>query len=198
MELIPIKVTFGRRKNGHADYPDFNRVSEEVRKGMKWSQYIDSHCIGWHYDQVDNLGTGYRHGTVCTLAPADFAEEASTLFGPDGPEFEQHVVTILTEAEFGEFWDTRSKVNQETEILSNVILEGIKSRIDLENSGDAPEPSDEIKELRKRRLNPSDELPGISKNHERYWKDAKVKRKVQCASDDEINELRNRVNGGGL
>lgn len=164
-DLLPIRVTLRQRANGHLDWPDFNRLPAEVRRGLEWSRFIDRYGIGWHYDHVENIGRGAEHDTACTLVPAEFAEAAAAMF-PDQ-------VTIIDEAQFETFYNERAHVHEETEILDRDVLQAILARVQLEEKQIAPPPSAEILALRQQALDPDSPRRGIRRNRRRYWVDAK-------------------------
>lgn len=175
-DLVPLRVRIGLRtvdaKRLQHDYPDFNSLVTVQRSGMDWSNYIDQFG-GWHYDKccghsVERPGSplGVQYG--CLLVPQEFATEALALFGPSGTA-RAGLVEEVDEATFESFHDNHAHAHEEDEILNLDILLAIKTRMELEVLGAAPPPSDRIRELRRRRLNPKDPLPGITENPNRYW-----------------------------
>ncbi len=165
--LVPIMVKLYRRDNGEANWPNFNIISLKIRENKPWSIFIDSNGIGWFYDKVNNLGTGAVYGTACTLVPEPFANAAVDNF--------PLLVSILTEAEFETFYEEKAALNMPTEYLDTEVLQGIAARIALEVSGDAPVPSQEIRDARAKCLDPNEtDYRGIRKNLRKKWVDAKV------------------------
>lgn len=172
VDLVPIKVILKRRSNGEAAWPDFNVIDSAKRQHKPWSKYIDAHGIGWLYDKVDNLGTGADHGTACTLIPEEFANEAVAAF--------PMLVSIMSEADFEIFHDTRAMVRTPTEHLDTDVLQGIIARRQLEDLGEAGAPSAEIVEARAKCLDPTDQNHrGIRKNLKKKWIDNKKELKVE-------------------
>ncbi len=165
--LVPISVKLYRRNNGEAAWPNFNIISLALRENKPWSIFIDSNGIGWFYDKVNNLGTGAKHGTACTLVPEAFANAAVDNF--------PLLVSILTEAEFETFYEEKAALNMPTEYLDTEVLQGIVARVALEDAGLAPPPSQEIHDARAKCLDPSEtDYRGIRKNNRKKWTDAKV------------------------
>ncbi len=181
-DLVPIKVTLGLRKNGQIDWPDFGKISTKARLGLEWSRFIDQCGIQWHYDRINNIGNGSERDIACTLVPEDFAEEAAQMF---------ESVEVLTEEEFEKWHDECATCHLETEMLDTEVLQGILARIQLEEKGVAPPPSDEIRRLRKEALDPNHLRPGIRRNPQRHWREKK--RHLNVGTSQRIDEIRNRV-----
>jgi len=175
VDLVPIKVILKRRVNGEADWPDLNVIDSTIRQHKPWSKYIDAHGIGWLYDKIDNLGTGADNGTACTLVPEEFANAAVAKY--------PLLVSILSEADFEIFHDTRAMIRTPTEHLDTDILQGIVARKQLEDLGVAPAPSQEILDARAKCLDPSDrDHRGIRKNLKKKWVDNKQELNVKILS----------------
>ena len=166
--LMPIKVKLTTGVDGKNQFPKFNDLDSKVRNGMDFATFIDKYGIGWHYSEE-----GYDEGVepdtwiACTLVPKAFADAAAEKFSDQ--------VTIISEAEFEDFYDNDAMSKQSTEHLDTKELQGLVARIQLEEMASAPtvEPSPEILELRKKMLDPNDPKPGIRKNPRRKWKDKK-------------------------
>ena len=165
--LVPIKVILKRRANGEADWPDFNVIEASKRDNKPWSKFIDSGGTSWLYDKIDNLGTGAANGTACTLIPEDFADAAVEAYPA--------TVSIMSEADFETFYEERAVVRMPTEFLDTEVLQGIVARKQLEDLGEAPEPSAEIVAARAKCLDPTEQnYRGIRKNLRKKWADAKT------------------------
>ena len=170
-DLVPIQVKLYRRANSEADWPNFNLIDSSLRDNKPWSKFIDAAGIGWLYDKVENLGTGAEYGTACTLVPEGFADAAVQLFPT--------LVSILTEADFEIFHDTRAMIKSPIEHLDTDILQGIVARKQLEDLDVAPAPSQAIVEARAKCLDPSDQdHRGIRKNLKKTWNDNKAELNV--------------------
>jgi hypothetical protein len=102
--LVPIVVKLYRRADGSADWPDFNHVDATLRQNMKWSHYIDAVGLSWHYDRIENLGSGHEFGRAATCVPRDFADAAIALF--------PSLVEQMTEAEFETFYNERAHAHE--------------------------------------------------------------------------------------
>lgn len=172
VDLVPMKVILKRRANGEADWPDFNSVASSLRGHKPWSKFIDSEGIGWIYDKIENLGTGALNGVACTLIPEGFANAAVTLF--------PSLVSIIDEATFEAFHDTRAMIRTPIEHLDTEILQGIVARKQLEDLGIAPAPSAEIEAARVKCLDPNDQdHRGVRKNLKKKWVDNKKELDVE-------------------
>jgi len=165
--FVPIKVILKRKPGGNlVDWPDFNRISEHIRQGMKWSHYIDVIGISWHYNKVENLGTGADNGEACSCVPLDFAEEAVKLF-PDR-------VSTMTELEFQDFYDNKAHAHEPDEHMDLEILKGIQLKKSL---GIALTTNQE------KAIDPNTEVRGIRKNKQKKWSDAKPNFKIKIHKD---------------
>lgn len=174
-QLVALKVKIGLKGNdwpvpkerGHALYPPFNDLQAVINSGMDWAKYIDTYGESWHYDKccghkeedVDSP-RGMQWGML--VVPKDFADQAKDAF----PE----VVTGITEEECEHFWDNRAHAHEHEEKLDDIVLKGIEAKQKL---GKQLTPNQE------KALDPNDDTPGIRKNHQRYWKDYKVKQGIE-------------------
>lgn len=187
MELVPIKVRIGLNSKRQHDYPNFNLVSSEVRKGMDWSNYIDAFGTGWHYDKVcghretdegnDQVPMGHRHrntevgvqfGVMCV--PEDFALEAESLF--------PNAVEILDEDELQSFYEERCTVFEPDEEIDKDVVDHLMMKQKLEDAGLLPAPTEAEKASRRRMLDKEQNVPGIRKNKRKRWADFKASRGV--------------------
>jgi hypothetical protein len=126
MNLVALKVIVKLNPtDGSALYPNFNLISDSVRKGMDWSKYIDTNGGGWHYDKT----SGHKEETAdspqgqqiaCLCVPQDFATEALDYF----PE----VITEMTEAEFEDFHDNKAHAHEPAESVNAEVLNGHHAR----------------------------------------------------------------------
>ena len=171
-QLVPIKIVLGTRvaKDGTMPiaYPDFNKLSPDLRGGMDWSYFIDRLGFGMHY----SIGKGTHNKPACcwTLVPKAFAEAAVKAFAE---------VTLHNEEEWADFYDNDCRFYDSTEILHTETLQGILARVQLENLGVATPPSKEILELRKQCLDPACKRAGITKNRNKTWALAKVTNEIE-------------------
>lgn len=165
-DLVPIRVRVKRGVKGGrkcAVYPEFNQIPSAIRQGVDWAVFIDTWGIGWHYDKVENIGSGRDEEYAITAVPEGFASAATELFPSD--------VRIISEAEAALFYEGRAHVRDEIERLDTEVLTAIAARVQLESLGVAPPPSVEIMEARKRCLDPADQnKSGIRANLRRTWK----------------------------
>lgn len=164
--LVPIEVKIGRGLvNGkvQAIYPNFNKIDKVIRKGLDWSYYFDVEGIGWHYDMTDKLGEGVdpnlQFGVTCI--PKDFALASVLLFPTN--------VSILTEVQFEDFYDNKSHINDQINIIDIDAIQSIKIKRDLGKKEDKDD---------KDALDPDNDRPGIRKNYNKTWSLKKTKEDI--------------------
>jgi len=156
-DLVPIKVKLCERmvdNQRRVDWPNLNKISSDIRKEMGWSTYIDMYGIGWHYDKVENLGTGADCGWAYTCVPKDFADAAEAAY--------PQLITRVKEADFEIFYDTRSHVYEPVNHIDHERLMGLKAALDL--GGITSTDSELLKAL-----DPNDKCGGICKNDHKTW-----------------------------
>lgn len=165
--LVPLKVKIGLKPNGHASYPDFNRLNEVAEKGMDWANYVDTLGEGWMYDKI----SGHRDDTPDSpfgqqwgvlLVPAIFVEQATQAFPNECQE--------LTETELEEFYETKVSVSEPDEIIDTEVLMAIKAKQDLGLTLTADQQS---------ALDPNTPVRGIRKNPRKKWADHKASRNIE-------------------
>ena len=169
-KLVPIRVKIrvgvvGGRKQ-HI-YPSFNNISASIRKTMDWSNYLDTHGLGWHYDKCCGFGETDDYNTEqevwygATCVPEDFADAAVAL-GDD--------VEIITELQFREFYDDRAHSHEPEESYDLNTLQAIKVKQQL---GRGVNNSD------RDAMDPDKPAPGIRRNHNKTWSLFKVKKEIE-------------------
>ncbi len=129
IELVPIKINIGIDGNtGHAKYPAFNNIDNDVRKGLDWSIFVDKFGSGWHYDKTSghkehsvDSPIGQQWGILCV--PEDFALQATTLFPND--------VFVITESEVETFYNEKAHAHEPVENVDIDVLHAIKAKKDL-------------------------------------------------------------------
>lgn len=170
MDLTPIKVKIGLRANGHADHPQWTLLPM-IKKQEDEKQYMS---ISWIYDKscghtearIENnewdSPVGMQWG--CLLVTDEFAKEAIATF-PD-------LVTEITEVEFEDFYNNKSRSHMSENNCNVDILEGLKLEYDLKliNNEDVTD----IKQRIAKAIDPNDSEPGIIKNKDKVWADKKV------------------------
>jgi hypothetical protein len=124
-DLVALKLDVGiDPTNGYAEYPNFNLISTQTRKGMDWSKYLDVHGGGMHYDKncghKDVGDSPYGHQFCCMCVPQAFATEALDLF-PDK-------VTAMTPAEFELFYDAKAHAHEPDEQIDTERLNGLSAQ----------------------------------------------------------------------
>jgi hypothetical protein len=185
MELAAIRVKILRKPNGHADYPKFGQLPSVQETGMDWSKYVDIYGIGWLYDKVSghddedvDSPRGQQWGVL--LIPEVFANEAVAQF-PDRCQ-------RLTEAETADFYDNKTNIHVDEEVVDADILKSYQIQIELLKTLEAEATSQEkvklqqqlanIKVKAKKAIDPDDDAPGLRKNPLARWSSAKAKRGI--------------------
>lgn len=189
VDLVPIKVKILIGPDGMHQYPAFNKVPPQLRGDLNWSKFFDRYT-GWHYDKLSGHGEVDQRGDAddphrnddvkcwygAACLPADFVEEAVREF--------PGLVEILPEASWERFYNERSHVHAETEILDLQDLQKLQARVALEQAGVAPTPSAEILTLRAEMLDPDNLRRGIRKNPEKTWEGYKTKKGITIRSQE--------------
>lgn len=122
-ELVALRIDVGLNgTTGHAEYPNFNKVSTATRKGMDWSKYLDVHGSGMHYDktcghQDETAESPHGHQCCHICVPADFAAEALILF--------PKTVHECTDAEFEAFYNNKAHAHEPDEVVNTDALNGL-------------------------------------------------------------------------
>jgi hypothetical protein len=175
-DLVPIRVTLykrtanldAQRRVGQADYPPWNELSEDLRRGLPGSIFIDVHGSGFiSHDRVENLGLGNDFGRVMALVPEDFAEAAHARW--------PHLVEILDETEAADFYDTRYAHDQEDHVYDDAVIDRIHKLAALEQAGVKAAPSTEEQAARADALDPSTESRGVRVNDRKTFARLKAK-----------------------
>jgi hypothetical protein len=133
MELVPLRIKIGRKQVVESgklrmtnDFPDFDQINPSIRLGLNWSNYIDAYGTSWHYDHVAafNQSDSYSPDPQVQFGvfavPENFATAALALFPLQ--------VTLLTEAEFEDFYNNRSHLEEPEEKYASGILDAIRAR----------------------------------------------------------------------
>ncbi len=170
-DLVPLKIDVGLDPvTGYADYPNFNLISTESRKGMDWSKFLDTHGGGMHYDKTCghkeiSADSPYGHQCCCLCVPQDFATEALDLF-PDK-------VTAMTPAEFETFHDVKAHAHEPDENIDTDALNGLNAQrvLKLAVGHDVGVLDAKIVKA----LDPADKTePGVKTNKSKRWADVKL------------------------
>jgi len=170
-ELVPIKVKIGLRANGYADHPDWCLLSiidsdYEVKQYAPYGWVYDKSC-GHKEERIEGNQWDSPFGMQwgCLLVTDKFLQEAKTTF----PE----LITEITEVEFEDFYNTKSRAHMSENNYNIDILNGLKLEYDLKSINN--EDLVVIKAKIAKAVDPNDPEPGISKNKDKVWVDTKVK-----------------------
>ena len=174
VKLVPIRVKIrvgvvGGRKQ-HV-YPPFNNIDAATRKNMDWSNYLDTHGIGWHYDKCCGFGESDSYNVDrdvwygATCVPEDFADAAVAL-GTD--------VEIITEAQFRTYYDDRAHIHEPEEHYDLDTLQAIKVKQQL---GKKVNKSDQDA------MDPLKENSGIRRNDNKTWALYKTKKGIEIVDE---------------
>ena len=165
-ELTAIKVKIGKKKDGHAKYPDFGLLQVVKDEGMDWAKYVDVYGLGWKYDKKcghDEVDVESPQGIWLGMlvVPEVFALQAVAMF-PDEVE-------LLDDVDAENFYNNRVTVKMSDEIVDNDVLQGIKLKQDLGQ----PLTAQQLKAL-----DPNDDTSGIRKNKDKVWADFRAKKDI--------------------
>ncbi len=158
---VLIKLTPAANGAKHL-YPNFNRIPSSARQSMDWSAFIDLFGTGWHYDQVAPFGatdpespnSNEMFGIIAI--PEDFAQEAVALF-PDE-------VSTLTDAEFSDLFDNRTKTTSPDEVIDTDRLNELRAKYGINGAIDSPAAMAMMSAEDRRAVDPNDPAPGIVTN----------------------------------
>lgn len=183
-EVIAIKVLIGLRPNGHADHPDWLQLPmglavdtnsmrpDEIREARQ--AVINQHIhVGWKYDktsghQEDTPESPFGQQFGMLLVSEQFAGEAELLFPT--------LIERLDEAGAQDFWENKAHAHLPINNLDNDALLGLQAERSLKVTRNASVPV--LAEVDARiddALDPLSPTPGVRKNHQKMWADAKVK-----------------------
>ncbi len=168
MELVPLKIRIGLKKNRSALYPAFTTLPVVKASGMDWSYYIDAEGSGWLYDccghkeSEPDSPVGMQWGMI--LVPGIFATQAITAF-PD-------VVTRLTKVEAVTFYDTKHAKEFPDEEIRQDILDAIKVKQDLDLA---------LTDNQLAAKDPDNDTPGIRPNWRKTFDSFSLKRDITIA-----------------
>lgn len=167
MDLVPIKVKIGLKKNGWADYPDWKKIACYVEKGAKV-------CMpySWHYDKTsghatDTLDSPFGQQWGMLLVTREFADAAKLEFPT--------LVTEMTETEAKDFWDNKAYAHLPVNKVDSEELTGLQAELELHKEmGSDQATIDAVKVRIAKALDPDDSASGVRKNKEKYYDDAKT------------------------
>jgi len=178
--LVPIRIKITRKMDRGQmanNYPDFNKLNENVRSGMDWAHFIDTYGYQMHYDRQSGFGEidDYNDDPQCqycaTLVPEVFARSAVEMF-PDRVE-------LMNEDQWENFYDNRAHAHEPEEVYDVQVLQALAAKKVL---GIALTDHD-IK-----CLDPNCKESGIRKNEKRHWKSCKEKSCLNIHPDFCCNE----------
>ncbi len=124
--LVALQVVVGTDPvTGFAQYPNFNLISNAIRKGMDWSKYLDVYGGGMHYDKTsghkeESVASPYGQQICSMTVPEDFAEQAVSLFPT--------IVTAMTPTEFETFHDTKAHAHEPDDVVDTDALNGLNTQ----------------------------------------------------------------------
>ncbi len=165
MQLVPIKVKIGLRSNNHADHPDWYQLPLAAIAEPATHMFY-----GWKYDKTSghqesspDSPIGMQWGMV--FVTPQFAKEAMSVF-PD-------LVTEMTEAEAEDFWNTKAYVDVPENKTDTNLLQALQVEADLRKAV-GMELGIALSVKIQNALDPIHSEPGIRKNKEKLFVDAKV------------------------
>ncbi len=163
-DLVPIRVKIGLRPNGYADHPDWSQLPLAASENPK-----DHMPYGWHYDKQsghsdDSPGSpfGVQYGML--LVTEKFADEAEDKF-PD-------LIERLNETEAQTFWEDRARKHMPDNGADMEVMQCLQIELDLREK--LGQNTTALKVKIAKALDPNDNTePGLKKDPQRYWADAK-------------------------
>lgn len=174
IQCTPIRVRIGLKPNGHALYPDWNKLPL-----ARLERPEDHQIVKWIYDKQsghNDESAGSPRGTqlgVMLVTPQYAAEAVETFPG---------VVQIIDEPTLEAFWNTRAFAHLSDVSHQSGVLEDLKAEYELRKifqiegvgeSGDQ-DVSGVLQQML-RALNKDDPEPGIRRNAKRRWVKFKAK-----------------------
>lgn len=164
--LVPIKVKIGLRPNGHADHPDWYKLplaaSEDPAHHMFGGWSYDK--TSGHKDETPDSPYGMQWGMM--LVTEKFADEAIAIL--------PSLVTIMTEEEAEDFYNNKSRAHLSENSFDERALTGLKLEFDLKEI--LGQDTTALKKKIAKAIDPLDDTePGIRKQMEKKWVDAKLK-----------------------
>lgn len=164
--LKPIKVKLFPRRHANGKqsvWPDFRSFYDQnpmLFEEMLPSHYFDKRGIGWHYDKVDNLGTGAPNGEAYTAIPEAVAD---ALIGAGLVE------RVTNEPDFESFWNSKAYAHLPEVQDDHETLQAIAAKRALGIAED----QDDINAL-----NPDHPSSGRRRNRKKTWADFKADRAI--------------------
>lgn len=183
-EVVAIKVLIGLRPNGHADHPNWHQLpmaqavgttsmrDDEILEARQ--AVINQHIhVGWKYDktsghQDDSAESPFGQQFGMLMASEQFASEAKTLFPT--------LIERMDETGVRDFWENKAHAHLPKNNLDNDALLGLQAERALKVERKAT--LVELAEVDARiddALDPLSPTPGVRKNHNKLWADAKVR-----------------------
>jgi hypothetical protein len=163
--LVPIKVKIGLRENGHADHPQWTKLPR-VKSDEAVREFAP---FGWMYDknsghqeartENDEWDSPVGQQWGCLLVTRKFADEALAVF-PD-------IITEITEAEFGGFYDTKSRAHIPEFDYDNDALQSLQLEKSLKEG--LGQDIIEVDSRIVKAIDPEDETKGIKRNKEKTY-----------------------------
>lgn len=176
-DVAAIKVKIGLRPNSHADHPDWTTLSLAGGDELVVKQH--QFGGGWKYDKTSGHAEdtadspiGQQWGMM--LVSEQFAIEALAKFPA--------LVTRMTEAETQTFWDDKAHAHLTDERRDVNELTALRAEFQLVKDLAAEFPGNTklqnrlvtLKTQVQKALDPDDNTPGVKKNIQRRWVDAKA------------------------
>ena len=174
---VAIKVVIGLRPNGQADHPDWSQLD------LGGDRPQDHQIVKWRYDKTsghddDTAGSPLGTQLGMMVVTKTFAAAAVATFPT--------LVTRMTEAEAATFWDDKAHAHladerRDTSELNSLHAEFVLTKdLAAEFTGDVKLVARlaDLKTLIRKALDPDDKAPGVAKNVDRRWTDAKAARGI--------------------
>jgi hypothetical protein len=165
-DVVPLRIKITKNADGTLNYPDF--------KGqLSVFQTPDYRAPELYTDRTSDCKSDDAHSPLgqmwgLKLVDQAFAQQALTAF-PDR-------VSVLTEAELVDFWEQRVKARMPVQVRApeelRAMVDELALRREMGQDDSAPEVIALKAEMAKA-LDPDDPTPGVTKQRDKTWADAK-------------------------
>lgn len=171
IKVVPIKVKVGITLNGQPKFPDWQLLSMAEKKSPREEMFFQ-----WMFDKI-----GYKENTpdspygiqwAIRLVSKKLAKQAAEIFPKE--------ITILTEKQLEEFWETKITAHFSDQVHDHEELIALNARFSIIKQLGNDEI--EIRERIKKALDPDDPAVGVCRHPFKKWQDFKKKNYIQIIS----------------
>lgn len=171
MKVVPIKVKVGVMLDNRPKFPDWQMLPIAEKKSPVEEMYFE-----WMFDK-----TGYKENTshspygmqwAIRLVSKKFAKQAIDVFPEE--------ITVLTEKELEEFWNTRITFHLPDQLHDADELVALNARLNIMKLIDSDQT--EVRGRIEKALDPDDPALGVRKHPFKKWEDFKKKNNIEIIS----------------